>query len=94
MVTKEEFDKISPGKIFLTGKLPNMVGGLFMGGKTLGGLLRWVAKKGYAGDWCIYCDKCNWSKKKIVSQGDRVTFENHIRMCVTCDDEVFNAYRY
>ena len=93
MMTMEEFEKIPAGKIFLTGELPNRAGGLFMGGKTQGELLTWVARKGYAGNWCIYCAPVYYSVGDIAVNGKKVFFENHIRMCVPCDDEVFSRYR-
>ena len=94
MMTIKKFRKIPPGKIFLTGDwgLPDMA--LYMGGETRGELLTWVAKKGYADDWCIYCIPGYYDVDDIERNGDKVTLENHIRMCVPCDDEVFSRYRY
>ena len=94
MMTMKRFKKIPAGKIFQAGELPNEPGGLFMGGSTPGELLTWVAVKGYSGDWCIYCHPGYYSINDIGRNGDKVTFENHIRMCVECDDEVFSRYRY
>ena len=92
MITKREFDKLTPGEVFQTGVLPNSPDGLFMTNK--GGQLRWVATKGFANDWTIYC---YWSDKTvewIKSHGDKVINEKHIKRCVPCDPEVFSAYRY
>jgi hypothetical protein len=59
-----------------------------------GGELRWVAMKGYANDWTIYChwsyNDVNW----IQQHGDKVMTEKHIKRCILCDDEVFKKYRY
>ena len=94
MMTIERFKKIPAGEIFLTGELPNEPGGLYMTDSHIGKLLTWVAKKGYGDDWCIYCFWGYYSVDEIARNGDKVTSENHIRMCVPCDDEVFRRYRY
>ena len=72
--------------------IPDSPEGIFM--TRDGGELLWVAIKGYANDWTIYC---HWSDKSIdwVRQhGDKVVTEKHIRLCINCTDEVFKLYRY
>ena len=92
MITKEEFDKLAKGEVFATGVQPNSPEGLFM--TRSGGNLRWVAVKGYADDWCIYCHWEDSSVEYIKQSGDKLHNPQHIKMCVPCDKIVFNSYRY
>ena len=92
MITKQIFDKFPAGEIFSTGITPNSPEGLFM--TNDGGMLRWVAVKGFANDWTIYCHWVSNPAEWIKANGDKVINEKHIRRCVPCDNEVFNAYRY
>ena len=92
MLAFNEFNDIPAGEIISTGILPNSSDGLFM--TNNGGELRWVAIKGYASDWTIYChwsyNDVNW----IRQHGDKVTNEVNIKRCVPCSEEVFKTYRY
>ena len=92
MITKEEFDKLKAGEVFATGVQPNSPEGLFM--TNSGGYLRWVATKGYANDWCIYCHWESNSVEYVKQSGDKLYNEKYIKLCVPCDDEVFKSYRY
>ena len=92
MITKKEFDQLTPGEVFQTGVLPNSPEGLFM--TRAGGSLRWVAVKGYSNDWCIYCHFDNHTVEWIKARGDKLHNEQHIKLCVPCEPEVFQAYRY
>ena len=94
ILTIEEFNKIEPDNIFGLGEFPNSPEGLYMTDSRFGDSITWLAKKGYANDWCIYC---HWSENPIdyiASNGDKVINEDHIRKCVPCTDEVFKRYRY
>ena len=91
-MTLQEFKEIEPGTVFASGVLPNSPEGLFM--TNGGGELRWVAKKGYGNDWAIYCHWSYHSEEWIEQQGDKVTFEDHIKKCVPCDEEVYKHYRF
>jgi len=91
-LTKELFDSFPNGEVFATGVLPNSPEGIFV--TRDGGMLRWVAKKGYANDWAIYCHWASNSEEWIKDHGDKVTTEMYIKRCVDCDDEIFNLYRY
>jgi hypothetical protein len=94
MLTKKEFDKLPLGEIFATGVLPNSPEGLFMTNSNSGKMLRWIAKKGWGYDWCIYCYWDEWDTEEIAQSGDKVTSELHIKKCVPCTDEIFKIYRY
>jgi len=94
MMTIEDFNRIPAGNIFLTGELANAPEGLYMSDYLRGDMLRWVAKKGYGDDWCIYSYWAFAPIEWIVQHGDKVHTEKHIKLCVPCDDEVFSRYRY
>jgi len=94
MLTLKEFNLLPADEVFATGILPNTPEGLFMTNENEGEMLRWVAKKGYGYDWCIYCFWDFWNIEKVAQSGDKVTSEDHIRRCVPCEDEVFKLYRY
>ena len=91
-LTEEQFKALPNGEMFATGVLPNSPEGLFM--TRTGGELRWVAIKGYANDWCIYCHWSFHPEGYIKQSGDKVTRKEHIQLCVPCTDEVFKLYRY
>jgi len=92
MLTKEEFDKLEAGEVFATGTQPNSPEGLFM--THAGGTLRWVATKGYGDDWSIYCQWEDKSVEWIKQHGDKLHSKDHIKLCVPCEDNVLNQYRY
>ena len=92
MLTKTEFDKLSPGEIFAAGILPNSPEGIFM--TRDGGDLRWVAVKGYGNDWTIYCHWDYNSVEYIKQSGDKLHNENHIKLCVPCEEDVYKLYRF
>lgn len=92
MLTKKEFDKLASGEVFATGIQPNSPEGIFM--TRGGGNLRWVAVKGYGNDWTIYCHWESNSVEYIKQSGDKLFNEKHIELCVPCDKEVLNLYRY
>lgn len=94
MLIKDEFDKLTPGEVFATGVFPNSAEGLFMTDSNPGRMLRWVAKKGWGDDWCVYCYWDEWDVEQVAQSGDKVGTEKHIRKCVPCTDEVFKKYRY
>ena len=92
MITKQEFDKLTSGEVFATGIQPNSPEGIFM--TRDGGNLRWVAVKGFANDWTCYCHWEDKSFEWIKQHGDKLHNENHIQLCVPCEDEVLKRYRY
>ena len=92
MITIKEFIDLEPGKMFDTGILPNSPEGIFM--TRDGGTLRWVAVKGYGNDWAVYCHWERNSVEYVKQSGDKLHFENNIKKCVSCDDEMFKLYRF
>lgn len=91
-ITKEEFVAIPDGTIFATGVLPNSPEGIYM--TESGGDLRWIAKKGYANDWCIYCHWSTSTIEYISYVGDKVTSPANILKCVPGAEEILSLYRY
>ena len=92
MLTKKEFDNLSHNEVFATGVLPNSPEGLFM--TRDGGNLRWVAIKGNWTDWTIYCHWDYNTVEWIKQSGDKLHNTGHIKLCVPCEEEVFNLYRF
>lgn len=78
--------------VFATGVLVDNKDGLFMTGS--GKELRWVAIRGGADDFCIYCHFADKTTEWIERYGDKVYNERNIRRCVEMDDDAFKRYRY
>jgi len=91
MLDIEAFDKIPAGSTFATGVLPNSPTGIFM--TRDGGDLRWVAVKGYAHDWAVYCHWAYHSEDFVASSGDKVLTPEYVKRCVPCTEEVMERYR-
>jgi len=94
MLTNEKFMKIPAGAAIAEGELPNSPEGLYMTDFNEGAMLKWVAQKGRADDWCIYCHWDGHPSSWVRLYGDKVMLETHIRRCVPCDEKVFMKYRY
>ena len=91
-ITLEEFNQVPNGTVFATGVLPNSPEGLFM--TRDGGNLKWIAKKGHANDWAIYCHWSYRDEEWILKHGDKIHNKEHVKLCVPCSNEVFNSYRH
>lgn len=73
---------IPSGSIFDQGVIPNSPEGIYMTDSNIGRNLLWVAKKGYADDWCIYT---HWEDNGIgfvLIQGDKVSSKQNIQKLV------------
>ena len=90
-LTPEDIKNMKPG-IFAEGvALDNQYGiNMFRSGKPL----RWVAVRGGAPDWKIYCHFMEKSREEVASNGDKVCDEETIRKLVPCTDEALKMYRY
>jgi len=86
--------KIPDGEVFARGELPNSPEGLYMTDYCPGRILKWVAVKGHADDWCIYCAWGCYSEWWILNHGDKVTTGIYIIRCVPCYEKVLSKYRY
>ena len=92
MLTLEQFNNIKSGTTFDTGLLIDSPEGIHMTGSKQ--MLRWVAVKGWADDWCIYAHLSHHDEEFVKLSGDKVIGDEGIRMAVPCDDNVLNRYRY
>ena len=86
-------EDMPPGTIFATGLTTDNPGiGINM--TNSGEELRWVACRGHGpADWAIYCQFSSWSAERIKKAGDKVSFEEHIRKLVPCDNDALAHYR-
>ena len=87
-----EFSHIEPGTIFAKGETLDDPFGLNMTGS--GKALRFVAKKGFNNDWCVYTLWAYESYGFIASNGDKVQDESNIQHVVPCTAEVLARYRH
>ena len=92
MLTINQFNNIRNGLVFAKGEIVDSPDGINM--SNSGEMLKWVAVKGYAEDWCIYIHFAHLGFYFVESQGDKVCMKENIQTLVPCDDEVFNSYRY
>ena len=88
----KSFLKIDSGKVFAQGEIMDSPEGLHMA--RTGKLLKWVAVKGYANDWCIYAHFADRGFGFVERSGDKATMKEHIQKLVPCDEDVFERYRY
>ena len=88
----KKFNELQAGEIFDYGVLPNSPERIFM--KNAGGELKWVATKGYANDWAIYCHWSVHTEDWIKQHGDKLFNKAHIQLCVPCGKEVMDKYRF
>ena len=92
ILTLQNLKDMQPGLWFATGLTTDSPGGINM--SWSGKELKWVAVRGDIWDWAIYIHFAEWSIRHVASNGDKVTFESHIKKLVPCDDEAFKMYRY
>jgi hypothetical protein len=89
----KDFNNIPAGTVFAKGEIENSPKGIYMTNNHEERMLRWIAKKGYANDWVIYCHWADSSWSYIEQSGDKVTNEANIKKLISCDDETFKRYR-
>lgn len=93
-LTKKIFDRIPHGETFATGFVENSPEGVYMTDTNRGGLLRWVAKKGFGNDWALYLSWESRSIEWIERSGDKLHNQGYIQKLVLCDPDVLELYRY
>jgi hypothetical protein len=91
-LTLERLKTLPPTQMFADGIIVDSPDGLNM--TNSGNMLRWVAKTGAIGDWCIYCHWAVYDVNYIMSNGDKVLDRFNIRRLVPCTDEALAMYRY
>ena len=93
VLTEEAFSALPDGEIFARGEIEDSEVGINM--TTSKRMLRWIATKGFAQDWAVYCHFSDEADEEFVKiEGQKVGMEVHIRKLVPCSDEVFKKYRY
>lgn len=92
MLTLESFKKIPNGETFFKGEFLDNGYGINMFGSDR--MLKAIAIKGWADDWCIYCGFANHDYDDITLNGDKVISEQNILKVVPCTDDVLARYRY
>jgi hypothetical protein len=90
-LTPEDIKNMYPG-IFAEGIALDDQYGTHMTGSHAP--LRWVAVRGGAPDWKIYCHYIEKSREEVASNGDKVCDEETIRRLIPCTDEAFKMYRF
>ena len=90
MLTYDEFLIIPNGTNFAQGEIVDSPEGLYMTGSRR--ILKWVAVKEYANDWCVYTHWMYNSVKYVVDYGDKVLFQENIENIIKFDDEVWKRY--
>jgi hypothetical protein len=85
------FNNAMSGSIFAKGSAPDSPKGLHMTGS--GKTLYWVAVKGYADDWSVYC---GWEDDPVSLRnfGDKVCGKENILRVVPADGHMMAKYRY
>lgn len=92
MLVDKIFDDFPNGQIFAKGEIEDNPLGVNMSNSDK--MLKWIAKKGYADDWCIYV---HWSESGfdfVESNGDKVISKDNIQRLIPCTENVFKKYRY
>ena len=92
MLTLKKLKEMKPRTVFAKGKIVDSPKGISM--TDSGNLLRWMAVKGGAHDWAIYCHFVDKDWEWIRFQGQKVMGKEKIIKLVPCDDEAFDRYRY
>ena len=92
MLNMKSFSKIDYGKVFAKGEIIDNDEGLCF--DRSGKMLKWVAVKGYADDWCVYAHLADNTFDFVKSYGNKVTMKENIQKVVPCEEDVFECYRY
>ena len=92
MLNMKSFSKIDYGKVFAKGEIIDNDEGLCF--DRSGKMLKWVAVKGYADDWCVYAHLADNTFDFVKSYGNKVTVKENIQKVVPCEEDVFECYRY
>lgn len=91
VLSMKKFKEIPAGQRFAQGEMIDDPAGLHI--LNSGNFVRWVAVKGYANDWCIYCHWATESFDSVARNGDKVVLEHNIQKVVPCTQEVYARYR-
>lgn len=89
--TVEEFNKVESGAVIKEGLTIDSPVGINM--TNSGKELRYVVKKGWADDWCIYTHFSYYNGKTVAMSGDKVHDKDNIQRVFPCTDEMMDRYR-
>ena len=92
MLTLKRLKDIKHREIFAKGCIVDSRDGINM--NSTGRLLKWVACRGDALDWAIYCDWDFKSFAQIRSNGCKVHEKKNIIKLIPCDADAFARYRH
>lgn len=84
---------MDPGTVFATGEVPNSTDGINMTPSDPGRMMCWAARRGGVDDWAIYIFWADHGIQYALDCGDKVTFTDHIKKLVPCDNEALARYR-
>lgn len=89
-LTLKQFDKLKINEPFMMGSAIDSPESVNM--SNSGKMLYWVATKGDANDWAIYCS-FKEDMEYNLKQGDKIKDMDHVKKLVDCDDKVLARYR-
>ena len=92
MITQQVFDSIKEDEVFATGYSIDSPEGANM--SNSGKVLKWLAAKGFGGDFAVYVAFANESWDYVESNGDKVCNIQNLKKLLSCSDEVWKKYRY
>ena len=87
----QQFEEIEPDTIISSGLVENSPNGIFM--SRQGGMLRWVAVKGYGDDFSFYVGWSHKSQHEIAQNGDKTSNREKIKELTGFSDEIMKKYR-
>jgi hypothetical protein len=91
MNIEDVFKNAKPGVPFAKGSAPDSPGGLHMTGS--GRTLYWVAVKGHANDWAVYCGWID-NVALLMESGDKVHGDDNITNITHADKQMMTRYRH
>lgn len=94
MLTIEKLDAMRPETMIAHGICINCPDDIFMTRSNIGREMIWVAMRGEVSDWTIYVGWKDTGLDRIISNGDKLHNEKHIRKLVPCTVEAYERYRF
>ena len=91
-----EYNRINDGKTFAQGEFENSNenGGFLLTVANKGRMIRWIAKKGFENNWCIYYHWADVQCLDVRRHARKIKKKDQIQKLVGCDDQVYSKYRF
>lgn len=92
-MTLDEFNQLPDDEVFARGLANCDEDGIFVTRIDEPRILKWVAKKGSANDFAVYClwsDSSTW--EDVVRVGDKIS-ASYLNTVLNLSDEVWKLYR-